>query len=182
MKVTEFKFNEHLSFKPEQGRIFFNDQRMVMMSADSFGDLLKEIIDIGGLNMARVFMRRFGETAGRNDARTIKDTLSPDTDIDWLAFGPAIHSWEGIVKAVPEVIDIDRNTGKFYMKGVWEGSFFAEQYIRHFGKAKYSVCWLLTGYASGYASEFFGKRLVAAEPTCVGKGDDLCRFEIMPEE
>ena len=88
MKVSEFKFDEHLLYKPEQGRILFKDQRMVMMSADSFGTLLKEIIDIGGVNMARVFMRRFGETAGRNDARTIKNTLSPDTDIDWLALGP----------------------------------------------------------------------------------------------
>ncbi|MBN2225134.1 MAG: XylR N-terminal domain-containing protein [Deltaproteobacteria bacterium] len=181
MKVSEFRFDEHLAFKPEQGRILFKDQRMVMMSADSFGTLLKEIIDIGGVNMARVFMRRFGETAGRNDARTIKNTLSPDTDIDWLALGPMIHSWEGIVRAVPEEINIDRDTGKFYMKGTWEDSFFAEQYLKHYGKSKDPVCWLLTGYATGYTSEFFGKKLIAKEPTCKGKGDDLCRFEITPE-
>jgi predicted hydrocarbon binding protein len=182
MKVSEFKFDEYLSFNPEHGRILFKDQRMVMMSADSFGDLLKEIIDIGGLNMARVFMRRFGETAGRNDARTIKNTLSPDTDIDWLALGPMIHSWEGIVRAVPETIDIDRASGKFYMTGIWEDSFFAEQYLKHYPKSKDSVCWLLTGYATGYASEFFGKKLLATEPTCRGKGDDMCRFEIRPEK
>jgi predicted hydrocarbon binding protein len=182
MKVGDFKFDEHLVFVPDKGQILFKDERMVMMSADSFGDLLKEIIDIGGVNMARVFMRRFGEAAGKNDARTIKDTLSPDTDLDWLALGPVIHTWEGIVRAVPEVIDIDRATGKFYMKGTWENSFVAEQYLKHFGKAKNTVCWLLTGYATGYSSEFFGKKLVAHETACKGKGDAFCRFEIKPEE
>jgi len=182
MKAPDFKFNELLVYKPDLGTILFKKQRMVMMSADSFGDLLKEIIDIGGVNMARVFMRRFGETAGRDDARTIKETLSPDTDVDWLALGPMIHSWEGIVRAVPEVIDIDRTSGTFFMKGTWENSFFAEQYVKHYGKSKDPVCWLLTGYATGYASEFFGKKLVATEVTCKGKGDDLCRFEIKPAQ
>jgi purine catabolism regulator len=182
MKVSEFKLSEELQFKPEKGRVLFRDQRMVIMSADSFGTLLKEIVDIGGVNMARVFMRRFGETAGRDDARTIKETLAPDTDMDWLALGPAIHSWEGIVRAVPEQIELDRAAGKFYMKGLWGDSFFAEQYLKHFKKSNDPVCWLLTGYATGYASEFFGMKLVARETTCKGKGDDICRFEISPEE
>jgi purine catabolism regulator len=182
MKVSEFKLSEELQFKPEKGRVLFRDQRMVIMSADSFGTLLKEIVDIGGVNMARVFMRRFGETAGRDDARTIKETLAPDTDMDWLALGPAIHSWEGIVRAVPEQIELDRAAGKFYMKGLWEDSFFAEQYLKHFKKSNDPVCWLLTGYATGYASEFFGMKLVARETSCRGKGDDVCRFEITQEQ
>ena len=181
MKVDEFKFDEYLTFDPQKGEVIFKGQRMVIMSADSFGDLLKVMVDIGGVNLTRVFMRIFGETAGKNDARTIKDNLNPDTDMDWLALGPTIHTWEGIVKAVPEVIDIDRDSGKFYMKGTWENSFFAEQYTKHFGKSKDPICWLLTGYATGYASEFFGKKLVAKEPTCQAKGDKACSFEIQPE-
>jgi hypothetical protein len=42
---------------------------MVMMSAGSFGDLAKEIIDIGAVTTARVFMRRFG--AGKEMGRDI---------------------------------------------------------------------------------------------------------------
>ncbi len=182
MNVGTFRFDEHLSYEPERGRILFKDERMVMMSADSFGTLLKEIIEIDGIGMARIFMRRFGETAGVNDARTIKEKLSPDTDVDWLAFGPIIHSWEGMVRAVPEVIEVDRASGTFHMKGRWEHSFFAEQYLKNFGKSRDPVCWLLTGYATGYASEFFGKRLVARETACVARGDDVCRFEIVTEE
>ncbi len=181
MKVQEFKFDDFFSFNPEKGQVLFNDQRVIVMSADSFGDYMKEFIDIGGVNLCRIFMRRLGEHNGRSDAQLIKQQLKPDTDIDWLAFGPTIHTWEGIVKAIPEVIDFDRDSGRFYMKGIWENSFWAEQYVKKFGVSKESVCWLLTGYASGYASEFFGKKLIAKEPTCKGKGDDVCRFEIKLE-
>ena len=182
MKASEFRFDEHLVYKPEFGTILFKDQRMVMMSADSFGDLLKEIIDIGGVNMARVFMRRFGETAGRNDARTIKEDLKPDTDMDWLALGPTIHAWEGIVKSVPEKVEFDPATRNLVMKVKWEDSFFAEQYVRHYGKSKDPVCWLLTGYATGYASELTGKKINCRETACKGKGDDACVMELSPEE
>jgi predicted hydrocarbon binding protein len=182
MKADDFKLSELLSFNPQEGKLLFKHERMVMISADSFGDLVKEIIDIGGVNMARVFMRRFGETAGRNDARTIKDDLKPDTDDDWLSFGPAIHAWEGIVKSVPEKIELDMAAKKLYMKVKWENSFFAEQYVKHYGKSKDPVCWLLTGYATGYLSEVMGKKMICKELSCKGKGDDACIMEVTEEE
>jgi len=181
MRVADFKFDSFLRFNPEKGEVLLSDQRVIIMSADSFGDYLKELVGIGGINLCRIFMRRLGEQNGRSDARYIRENMEPDTDIDWLAFGPTIHTWEGIVKAIPETIEFDRNSGNFYMKGTWENSFWAEQYVKKFGVGTESVCWLLTGYATGYASEFFGKKLVAREPTCRGKGDAECSFEIRPE-
>jgi hypothetical protein len=32
--------------------------------------------------------------------------------------------------------------------------------------------------ALGWGSVFFGAPVICIEPTCVGRGDDLCRFEI----
>ena len=182
MKVDGFRYDELITFSPGNGKLFFQEQRIIIMNAESFGELIREIADIGGMKMAKIFMRRFGEAAGRSDAMTIKEKLNPDTDMDWIALGPTIHSWEGIVRAEPEVIEFDRDTGEFYMRGIWENSFFAEQYLRVFGRSTESVCSMLTGYATGYASMFFGRSLVAKEPTCIAKGDDLCRFEIKSEE
>jgi purine catabolism regulator len=182
MKAADFKLDGMLKFEPEKGQLWFQSQRMVMMSAESFGDLLKEIIDIGGVNMARVFMRRFGETAGKNDAKTIKAELKPDSDAEWVALGPAIHAWEGIVKSVPEKVDFNPEGKALYMKVKWENSFFAEQYLRHYGKAKDPVCWLLTGYATGYATELVGRKMICKESACKGKGDAACVMEITPDE
>ena len=180
MKIGEFKFDELLSFDPHWGQILFKGEDIRTMSAESFGDLLNETINIAGPNMARVLMKHIGRTAGKSDAYAIRETRRIGTDLDWLAFTPAIRTWEGIVEGVPETLDIDRKSGRFYIKGIWKNSFFAEQYVRHFGKSKDPVCWLLDGYATGYASEFFGAHLVARELTCRGRGDDACRFEIAP--
>jgi predicted hydrocarbon binding protein len=182
MKATDFNIAEYLQFNPAEGTMMLKSQRMVMMSAHSFGILLKEIYTIGGENMLRVFFRRFGEAAGRDDAKLLKVEFSPDTDMDWIALCPTIHTWEGIVKAVPEVINFNREDGHFYMKGTWENSFYAEQWKAMMGPSKKPICDILTGYATGYASEFFGRDLICKEPTCVACGDDKCRFEIKPRE
>jgi len=178
MKINEFNFKDHLVFNPEEGKLLFHDERMIIMSAEAFGLYMRELINIGGAQLCKIFLRRLGESTGRMDAKSIKERLNPDTDLDWLAFGPVIHTWEGIVKAVPEQIDYDRDAGTFIMKGTWDNSFFAEQYLKIIGPSKEAVCWMLTGYATGYASEFFGRKLLCKEPTCVAKGDERCRFEI----
>ncbi len=36
------------------------------------------------------------------------------------------------------------------------------------------------GYASGWCTAFFGSKVIAIEPTCVGKGDAHCGWKIQP--
>ena len=177
MKVTDFNMAQLLKFSPDTGKLMLGSQRMTIMSARSVGILLEEIYKTGGENMARLFFRRWGEVAGRDDARLLKEEYSPDTDMDWIALGPTIHTWEGIVRAVPTAMEFDRDSGHFFMTGVWENSFFAEQWLKVIGKSARPVCDILTGYATGYLSEFFGHDVVAKEPTCIACGDPHCSWE-----
>ena len=62
----------------------------------------------------------------------------------------------------------------------WTNSYEADIHLAEFGKSTEPVCHTLTGYASGWCSSFFGQPLLAIEPTCRGRGDDVCRFEIKP--
>ena len=181
MKVSEISLQRDMKFDPDGGIVRFGSQRMVIFSADSIGRLLWEIIDVGGLRMAQVFLRRFGEAAGRDDARLLKHEFNPDTDLDWIAMGPTIHTWEGIVKATPTALEYDRATGKMFMQGTWENSFFAQQYVRLFGPSTEPVCWMLSGYATGYASEFLGSDVLCKETMCVAQGDPHCQFTIKPK-
>lgn len=178
MKVTDFNLANSISYNPAEGQVKLGSQRMVIMPSHSVGMLLDEIIKTGGENMARIFFRRWGEAAGRDDASLLKSEYNPDTDIDWIALGPFIHSWEGIVAAAPTFLEFDRSAGTFHMKGEWKNSFFAEEWLKVVGKSARPACDILTGYATGYASAFFGGDLLAKETTCVACGDDICRFEI----
>ena len=182
MKAADINLQEALEFSPDQGILKFGPQRMVIMTAHSLFQLSALIMDIGGTETARVFMPRFGEAAGRDDAKLLKEQLSPDTDVDWLAMGPTIHAWEGLVKPTVDVLEMDREADKFFLQGKWENSFFAEEYVKKFGLAKEAVCWILSGYATGYCSVVFGKPLICKETMCVAKGDPYCQFTVKSKE
>ncbi|MEI2715456.1 MAG: ATP-binding protein [Candidatus Nanopelagicales bacterium] len=44
------------------------------------------------------------------------------------------------------------------------------------------MCSSLTGYASGWATAFFGSPLLAIETACIAQGDPTCAFEIRPTQ
>jgi len=103
-----------------------------------------------------------------------------DTEMDLLASGPVIHTWEGIFQATPKEIRFDRARGEFYFGGVWMNSYEAEQHLSFNPPATEPVCWLLMGHASGGCTAFFGSPVIAIEPLCVGKGDAYCEWFIQP--
>ena len=65
---------------------------------------------------------------------------------------------------------------------VWEDSYEAEQHLLHLGRADEPVCWMLTGFASGYSSRAYGRDVYVVEHECRGKGDAVCRLEARPIE
>jgi hypothetical protein len=102
------------------------------------------------------------------------------SEIDLLASGPVIHTFEGVVNATPKEIKINRSTGECYFTGVWKNSFQGEQFLFHHHPEGKAVCQQLTGYASGWCTAFFGKPILAIEPLCIGKGDPVCEWFLQP--
>ncbi|MBD3159146.1 MAG: hypothetical protein GF309_10195 [Candidatus Lokiarchaeota archaeon] len=178
MKAKDLNLKTELNFNPDEGILKLGGQRMVIMPADSIGQLIGFIMRIGDENLVHMFLHDMGVEAGRRDAENLKEEFPPDTDMDWAALGPTIHSWEGIVRAIPEEIEIDRETPYTYWKGTWDNSFIADQWLDRFGESDEAVCSLLTGYATGYSSVVVGEETEAREPMCRAKGDDRCVFEI----
>jgi len=178
--MNEFNFSEGITFNPENGLLLFKDQRVVMMSAGSFSELLSKIIDLGGRKMATIFIGRFGEASGRHDARTLMKHYSLTSKADWVAMGALMRSGEGFAGEAFEILELDTDNEKYHVKGTWKNSSIAEQYLSDFGKSRECICWFLSGYTSGFASEMCGKKLMARETSCIARGDDICRFEIRP--
>jgi PAS domain S-box-containing protein len=160
------------------GRISLGDDRYIMFDADAIGGMRRELIDGLGWDVARGILERVGLQSGRNDARQIRTQYPWPSDEEWLRAGPRLHFLEGMVKVRVDRIDINRSDGKFYMTGDWLESFEAEQHLKHYGLGTRTVCWTLEGYATGYASEFFGEEVICIETHCRGKGDSVCSFEL----
>ncbi len=180
MKATDFDLSRELTFNPRQGLTTFRDTRIVLFDANAIGLLRQNLLDTLGWSQARAFLLRFGYQNGYSDFLQMKLNYEFETEVDLLASGPVIHSFEGIVNATPKEIRFDRKTGEFYFTGLWVNSYEAEQHLSFNPQANSPVCWTLTGYASGWCTAFFGGPLLAIEPGCAGMGDAHCEWLIQP--
>ena len=180
MKCTDFNLEKEMKLDPETGIATFKGTRLVIFDANAVGLLRQNLLEKVGWEVARDIVFRFGFQHGYSDCIQMKVNYEFDTDMDWLASGPVIHTWEGIVKATPTHIEFDRATGHFYFTGVWSNSYEAEQFLSFNPVSKEPVCWSLSGYASGWCSAFFGSPILTVEPCCVGMGHDHCEWKLLP--
>ncbi|MEZ4385160.1 MAG: XylR N-terminal domain-containing protein [Nannocystaceae bacterium] len=182
MKTSDIDLKRMLTYQPEAGTVMFGPDRMLIFSVQAMQVLRGLMYEQLGPQLARALLSQFGFQCGAGDYATLTKNFDWDEEIDTLASGPVLHTWEGIVRATPTRIDYDRERGYFDMAGEWLNSYEAHTHRELFGGSKIPVCHSLTGYASGWATAFFGKPVICIEPTCVGRGDDMCRFELRDAE
>lgn len=167
---------ESLFFSPGDGRIWLNDQRMVLLHTASIGALRRELIETLGTEKARGLLTRIGYTSGARDAELIRRRW-PNGDLA-SAFnaGPRLHSLEGVVKVTPVHFEFDVDRGSFMGEFLWHDSMEAAEHVAAYGIGSSSACWMQIGYASGYASAFLGKLIVYREMQCAAMGAPCCRL------
>lgn len=180
MKAGDLDFYSLLRRQADEGRLFFNQRRAIIFNTEAMGTLRQQLVETLDQELAMGVLLRFGYAQGYKDAETLEASFEWESDADWLAAGPTLHLLEGIVHVETQKIDFNRETGDFYMQGVWRNSYEAEEHLRCYGPAEQPICWTLIGYASGYATRFFGRELLALETACMGKGDEHCCWEIRP--
>lgn len=180
MKLADFDLRKMLKFEPEQGKLLLGDDRLLIFREEAFAILRKLLYDQVGAGLAAALLAQFGYRCGKGDFETLNKAYTWDTEQDRFGAGPVMHTWEGIVHVTPVMLEFDRATKHFHMRGIWRNSYEAAIHVRQFGVTGAPVCHSLTGYASGWCSAFFGDELLAIESKCVGKGDAQCEFEIRP--
>ncbi|MBT9554680.1 MAG: XylR N-terminal domain-containing protein [Myxococcales bacterium] len=181
MKASEINLAEWLRFVPREGRLLLGESRMLLFRQESLGVLRQLLHSNLGPRLSRAILSQFGYRSGCGDYADVVGSRDWDTDADRLASGPVMHMWEGIVHVEPTRIEFDREAGHFLMTGIWRNSYEAELHQTAFGRSTTPVCHSLTGYASGWATAFFGQPLLAIETRCVGMGHEHCEFEIRPD-
>jgi hypothetical protein len=113
MNSSEFNLLELLKVDEESGIIRFKHRRMLIFDADALGLLRKELIETLGLERARRILTRFGYACGYRDALTSKELIDWQSDADWWAAGPRLHTLEGIVQVRMFRSQMDRDKGNF---------------------------------------------------------------------
>ena len=169
-------------FTPGDGRIWLNDQRMILMHASALGALRRELVETIGHQTSRALLTRVGYTSGARDAELIRRQW-PDSELA-TAFnaGPRLHCLEGVVKVTPVHFEFDVDRGTFLGEFLWHDSSEAAECIAAHGIVSTPSCWMQLGYASGYASAFLGKLIVYRELECMAMGAPHCRIVGRPAD
>lgn len=172
---TLAELTECLFFSPVDGRIWLNDQRMLLLHSSSFGALRREIIDRQGLEQTRGLFTRTGYLSGARDARLIRERW-PDADAAAIfSAGTRLHTLEGMTKVEPLHFKFDADSGFYEGEFLWHHSCEADEHIAAYGIGQDPVCWTELGYAIGYVSGLFGRLVIFRETECRGMGHEVCR-------
>ena len=165
---------EALHFALGDGRIWLNDQRMLLMQSVVLGRIRAEIIDAFGTETARAMFMRIGYFEGVRLAELIQKRWPEEDLTHALAAGPRVHTLEGFVKVTTKHFEFDRNKGTYWGEFFWDDSSEACEHLANYGISTEPVCWLQTGVPSGYTTKLFGKPVIFREMECMGMGAKRC--------
>lgn len=165
-----------LRFAPEDGRIWLDDERAILLRASVFAGLRRELLESLGEDEARGLLTRIGYSAGAHDARLAINLRGSRNLTDVFAVGPQMHALEGFVAVEPIRIEIDVEKGVHYVEQIWHDSVEARMHMEAAGVASEPVCWMQAGYASGFNTALFGRPILFREVACRGAGDPHCRI------
>ncbi len=119
---TLAELTEALHFALGDGRIWLNDQRMVLMQSQVLGRLRQEIIDAFGMEAAKGIFMRVGYMQGVRDAELILKRFPSQDLTHALAAGPRVHTLEGFVKVETKEFEFDSDKGSYFGEFYWYDS------------------------------------------------------------
>jgi len=173
---------KRLRFAPQQGRIWLDDQRMMLMHISNLGSLRQELIEGMGKERARGLITRIGYQAGARDAQMTRRVRANRSTFDDFLAGPQLVSLEGIVFCEPLGLHIDVEKGEYFGDFHLVDCAEAEAHIASYGIGNEGVCWMLVGYACGFTSAFMGRAILWREVECRSMGHEKCRVIGKPVE
>lgn len=166
---------ECLFFSPGDGRIWLNDQRMLLLHSATFGSLRRELIECVGTEAARRLLTRAGYASGARDAALVRQRWPEADGASLLAAGTRLHALEGVVKVEPLHFSFDAASGHYDGDFLWHHASEADEHIAAYGVGHEPACWMELGYAMGYVSGLTGTLVIFREVECRAMGSARCR-------
>lgn len=183
LKYSDFQdLSNQIRFVSTEGKVWLGEQRMLLMQLSSLANFRREMVSLLGVERAKGFFLRLGYQSGLKDAELARKLRPNASDLDIFLAGPQLHSLKGLVKVRPLEVDIDVQSGRFYVEIEWIDSFEVEICQTELGLMEEPACWTLLGYACSYSSSFMGREIIFQEISCRGCGDDKCRIIGKPAE
>jgi two-component system, NtrC family, response regulator HydG len=179
LRASDLKLEELVDFG--DGWVGLKGRRLVLHSIHAFAQFRKDLLELLGPEDTRRLLTRFGYYWGNADAAAMKRIFQWDSLSEWLRAGPRMHGLQGVVKTTIKAMDVDQEAGRFRMEVTWRDSGEAQEHLLEVGRANEPICWMLVGYASGYASFCFDRPVYFIEDRCCAQGGRVCSAVGMDE-
>lgn len=157
LKAEDLAIEKMLRFSMQEGKVYVNDQRVIMIPGLALGTLRCDLIKNLGMERTKGFLIRYGWNCGVSDALKVKK-MKFDSEKEILWAGPKMHTIHGHVYVEPFITEYDFQRGRLHFEGNWYHSYEASEHLRLFGKSEEPICHTLVGYASGYLTTIMGKK------------------------
>jgi transcriptional regulator with AAA-type ATPase domain len=172
MKADDLRFEEMLNLS--EGTLTLRGREVVLHSLHAFAQFRKDLIDTTGKEHARSILTRFGYFQGQANASLLMDNFTWDNNIELIKAGCKLHSLEGIAKEIIKKLEYEEQSGKFHMELTWYDSKEAEEHLFMIGVSREPVCWIISGYFSGFVSRILNKDIFFIEQSCKAQGNYIC--------
>lgn len=163
-----------LQFALGDGRIWLNDERMVMIQTQVLGALRARMIENAGMARTREDLLHVGWVQGVRMAELVTKRFRQDNVTAALAAGPRLHTMEGFAKVITKRFEFDAAKQHYLGEFLWHDSVEGTEHLRQFGVCDCPTCWLQVGVPSGYTSTLLGYPVIFREVECVGQGAQRC--------
>ena len=171
-----------LRFVPQDGCIWLEGERMVLLHMTALASLRRELIDTLGFDAARGVLMRMGYTSGATDAALARRAKPNAEPAESFMAGPRLHAIEGIAASDPIGYTVDPATSFHAGEWVWRNSVEVDAHLLAYGLSAEPACWMAIGYASAYTSAFMGRPILYREVECRATGAPRCRHIGKPAE
>lgn len=165
-----------LRFNASEGRIWLEDQRMILLHVSGFAALRKELIAKLGTPGAAALLHRTGFASGSADAVLVRKVRPERSPFESFMVGPQLHMLEGVARVDPVRLEFDIESGDYDAEFLWRDSAEADAHLSVYDVASEPSCWMQTGYADGYTSAFMGRAVQFREVECRAMGHPHCRI------
>lgn len=163
-------------FVPKEGRIWIHDHRGLLLSTSAVGTLRAEIMERLGTDAAREIFGRIAYSDGARDAAAARK-LRPNQPSNWVfAAGPQGASLYGLAWCEVVTLQMEPEHGRYFFDFLLHNSAEADIHLEKFGPSIEPVCWMASGYASGFTSAFAGGPYLVRETECRAMGAPNCRL------
>lgn len=163
-----------LSFAISEGKVWLNEQRIMLFSQAALGKFRREVFDTIGLERAKPFFLRLGFQLGRLDGELARNSHDVTPLSKRFLIGPQLHALRGMVLPKLRDLTITDTPEDFVCDVEWHNSWEVGIVQAELPELSEPACWTLVGYATGYSTHFLGYEIYFEELECGSCGDDHC--------